>query len=255
MRSRNVNRALLLGGLVLALAAGACGKKAPLRLTDERTAEHAPDVRGRVRLNRVTLDFRVPQHRFFPEREEPWVLARILRQSAPSGEVVEAGAILQANGFAFGAPLTWTDQVQPAKTAYIYRVEFRDAIRRRRAVSEPLKVGWERLPNAPSNLSAAGRLRAIVLTWTAPSGAEPGLGYRVYRREPAQEQYELLSAAVVTETSFVDSRVEPGRRYCYEVRAALSAGALEVEGSAGPEECAGAAADELPPPAPPAGAP
>lgn len=171
MFRRSVSGALLLGGILAGLAGGGCGKKAPLRLPDDRTAENAPAISARVRQNRVSLDFRVPGHRVFPEREAPWVLARILRQTLPSAEVVEAGAILQTGGFAFAAPLTWTDQALPAKTAYIYRVEFRDAIRRRRAVSEPLRVSWERLPDAPSQLAAAGRLRTIVLTWTAPAGA------------------------------------------------------------------------------------
>ena len=81
----------LTAGIGLALLFPACGKKAPLRLVDDRAPLPAPAVHARIREGRVILDFRAPAHRLFPEREEPWVLARILRQSGSSTEVVEAG--------------------------------------------------------------------------------------------------------------------------------------------------------------------
>ena len=170
--------AFLVAGTALALALSlpACGKKAPLRLTDDQTAGQAPAPRARVREGRVTLDFRVPAHRTFPEREDPWVLARILRQAGPAAEAVEAGAILQADGFVFGAPLRWSDQAQPAKSSFIYRVEFRDAARRRRALSDPLTVSWEQVPDAPAHLTAVGHLRSIVLSWAAPIAGRRGDG-------------------------------------------------------------------------------
>jgi len=232
----------------LALSFPACGKKAPLRLTDDRTAEHAPALRARIREGRVNLDFRVPPHRSFPEREDPWVFARILRQTAPSSENIEVGAILKAGGFAFGSPLTWSDQAVPPASSFIYRVEFRDAARRRRALSEPLAVSWDQLPGAPTNLTAVGHLRSIVLNWTAPNGAGAGINYRIYRREIAQALFEQASPDPLTDSSFVDSRIEPGRDYCYVVRAVLNAKALEVEGPASPESCSRSATEELPTP-------
>jgi predicted small lipoprotein YifL len=242
----SVKAAFLVAGIGLALSLPACGKKAPLRLADDRAAERAPTLRARMREGRVTLDFRVPAHRFFPEREDPWVLARILRQATPASEAVEAGAILKSGGFAFDSPLSWSDQVLPPNSAFVYRVEFRDAVRRRRALSEPLAVAWDQLPDAPSSLTAASHLRSIVLTWTAPSGAGAGVGYRIYRRETAQDAFDLISPDPVADRSFVDSRIESGRDYCYVVRAVLNAKALEVESPASPESCSRAAAEEPP---------
>ena len=132
--------ALFAAGFFLALSLSGCGKKAPLRLSDDRRAESAPALRARVREGRVTLDFRVPAHRTFPEREDPWVLARILRQTGPSAEVVEAGTILDAGGFVFDSPLNWDDVHPLPKGSFLFRVEFRDGMRRRRALSEPLTV-------------------------------------------------------------------------------------------------------------------
>ncbi len=250
-----VRGALFAAGLGLLLLLPACGKKAPLRLSDDRAAERAPALQARVQEGRVTLGFRVPAHRFFPEREAPWVLARILRQGAPASEQVEVGAILQREGFAFDAPLTWSDQALPSKSSFIYRVEFRDALRRRRALSEPLTVSWSEIPGAPSQLTATGHLRSVILTWTPSPGAGSGVKYRVYRREAAQPLAEPVSPAPVVESTYVDSRIESGREYCYVVRAVIAAKALEVEGPASPESCSRPEAAELPPAQPPGGRP
>ena len=240
--------AFLLAGIGLALSSPACGKKAPLRLSEDRIAEHAPALHARIRDGRVTLDFRVPAHRSFPEREEPWVLARILRQTAPSSEVVEAGAILKEGGFAFNSPLTWSDQELPPKKSFIYRVEFRDAVRRRRAVSEPLSVSWDQVPDAPQNLTTVGHLRSIVLNWAGASGADAATTYRIYRREMSQSLFAPAAPEPVTAGRFTDSRIESGRDYCYVVRAVLNAKNMEIEGPASPESCTRSAPEELPTP-------
>ena len=248
MLQTSVKGALILAGLGLVLSFPACGKKAPLRLSDDRTAEQAPALRARVQEARVTLEFRVPAHRVFPEREKPWVLARILRQATPSSELVEAGVILEAGGFAFDSPLTWSEQDLPAKSSFIYRVEFRDAVRRRRAVSEPLSVSLDQVPAAPQSLTAAGQLRSIVLTWAAPIGAAAGTRYRMYRRELPQALFEQAAPELLATGSFIDSRIATDRVYCYVVRAVLNAKNLEIEGPASPESCTRSAAEESPEP-------
>jgi len=242
MPSISGRSALFVAAISLGLSFPACGKKAPLRLIDDRSPQSAPTLRARVREGRVTLDFRVPAHRVFPEREDPWVLARILRQATPASVVIEAGAILKAEGFAFDAPLTWSDQVQPPHSSFSYRVEFRDAVRRRRALSEPLAVSWDLVPDAPPTLTAESHLRSIVLSWTTPTGT--GINYRIYRRDMSQALFEPISPDLVTTSSSVDSRIESDRDYCYVVRAVLSVAALEIEGPASPESCSRTAAEE-----------
>jgi hypothetical protein len=250
MAQRNPRRArgaaLALGALVLC----ACGKKAPLRLADAQTAERAPALRAAVRENRVRLDFQVPAHRMFPEREDPWVLARILRQRGPATEQIEAGTVHKAEGFAFGARLSWNDQPLQPGVAYSYRVEFRDAIRRRRALSPPIEVSWDQAPAAPAGLTAVGHLRSVVLSWAAPVEGDAQRVYRVYRRERAEASFQLAAPDPTTETRFVDSRAEPGVERCYVVRGVLLVGKLEVEGPASAESCALPAPDELPGAAP-----
>jgi len=198
----------------------------------------------------VTLEFNVPAHRTFPEREEPWVLARVLRRPDAGAEWTEVGAILEREGFAFGAPLTLTDEALPPGTAVVYRVEFRDAARRRRADAEPLRVSWAAVPGAPLALSASGSERAVALTWTAAPGAPAR--FRVYRREAAEPAAKPLFAEAIAASGFVDSRVEPAGEYCYAVRAVLQEQEIEVEGPPSAEACARTEGPPAPPPRPPA---
>jgi hypothetical protein len=227
----------------------ACGKKAPLRLPDQRPAERAPTPRASVRDGRLTLEFTVPSHRVFPEREEPWVLARILRRQPPATEFTEVGTILESRGFPFDAPLAWNEDA-PAAGARAYRVEFRDGARRRRALSEPVEVVWQAPPEAPPGLVAVGDDRAVALSWGAAAGATDAIRYRVYRREAPRGTAEILTPDPLREPRHTDARVQASREYCYQVRALLGAGALEVEGPASAEICV--RTDDITPPPPPA---
>lgn len=236
--------------MLCVLALCACGKKAPLRLEESQTAERAPALRASVREDRVRLDFQVPAHRMFPEREEPWVLARILRQAGQEAEIVEVGTVFKAEGFVFGERLFWSDQ-PPTPGTFSYRVQFRDGMRRRRALTVPLEVAWERVPAAPTHLTAVGNLRSIVLAWAVPADGAAGLVYRVYRRERAAVPFHLAAPDPVTGSSFVDARVDPAAEFCYVVRAVLSGGKQEVEGPASDESCARPAREVLPGEKPP----
>ena len=231
----------------LALALPACGKKAPPRLPDQRAAEKAATPRASVREGRVTLEFAVPAHRIFPEREEPWVLARILRQDPPAKEFVEAGAILERDGFAFEAPLAWSEDAH-ASGSSAYRVEFRDGARRRRALSEPVTVSWHAPPAVPSGLVATGDDRGVALSWTAPAGAD-GARYRVYRREAPDGPLEVLTPEPLAALGHTDSRIRASREYCYQVRAVLGSPAPGVEGPPSAEACV-KTEDATPPPPP-----
>ncbi len=248
MRRSPASSLLVAAALALAASPGGCGKKAPLRLPDARRAERAAAPRAVVREGRVTLEFAVPAHRAFPEREAPWVLARILLRSTPAGDFAEIGTILQSDGFAFRAPLAWTDEARPPG-AYGYRVEFRDGARRRRALSDPVEVATSAVSLAPRGLRASGDDRAVSLAWSAPAGAAAGLLYRVYRREPPGGALEALTPEPSAALELADARVRRGQEYCYRVRATLVAGGILSEGPAGEEVCV-RTEDATPPPPP-----
>jgi hypothetical protein len=247
---RSAARSCAVAGAAAALlAAPACGKKAPLRLPDQRPVEHAATPRPSIREGRLILAFVVPAHRVFPEREEPWVLARVLRRQPPATDFVEVGAIFEKAGFPFGGPLTWTEEAQTGGTS-VYRIEFRDAGRRRRALSEPVEVVWQAPPAAPGRLTAAGDDRAVTLSWDAPAGATGSARYRLFRREVPLAAAELLTPDPLEALRHTDARVQASHEYCYQVQAVLGAAPLEITGPPSEEVCV--RTEDVTPPPPPA---
>ena len=249
-RGRCLRRAALVcaAATVALTLPAACGKKGPLRLPDQREAEKAATPRASVREGQLTLEFKVPAHRVFPEREDPWVLARILRRVPPREEFVEVGVILEREGFTFGAPLSWTEAA-PTAGASAYRIEFRDGARRRRALSEPVEVVWQQPPAAPGDLAASGDDRAVALTWGAPAAAPGDVRYRIFRRESPGGAPEVLTADPIAALMHTDSRIQPSREYCYQVRAVRGGPGVAVEGPASAEVCV-RTEDATPPPPP-----
>ena len=101
-------------------------------------------------------------------------------------------------------------------------------------------------PAAPQNLTATARPRAIELTWESEAEAE---GFDVFRREAQERAYgEALQRTGADEKSFVDRRVQYGRKYIYTVRAIASLTPLVLSDEAGEREID--YEDRFPPPVP-----
>jgi hypothetical protein len=81
-------------------------------------------------------------------------------------------------------------------------------------------------PGAPVNLNAVVEGGVVILLWSAPGAADVA-GYRIYRRPEGGER-ALLEPELVTEFSYRDTKVEPGRRYTYSVHA------VDAHGNEGP---------------------
>jgi fibronectin type 3 domain-containing protein len=73
-------------------------------------------------------------------------------------------------------------------------------------------------PKAPTGLAVAAEGAVMKLYWF-PNG-EPDLGgYRVYRRTPPDDRFELAGQVGAADTSFADTGAAPGVRYYYVVTA------------------------------------
>jgi hypothetical protein len=67
-------------------------------------------------------------------------------------------------------------------------------------------------------LNGTGTPPEVDLSWDAPSSsADPVAGYNVYRAPGGSYTYALLNSSAVTETAYVDNRVQSGQTYDYVV--------------------------------------
>ena len=83
------------------------------------------------------------------------------------------------------------------------------------------------VPPAPQNLRATSTASSVTLEWDAPDDASV-TGYRVLRRRPLEGESTLLvyvEDTGNTDTTYVDTGVDPGTAYVYRVRAINAAGA------------------------------
>ncbi len=82
-------------------------------------------------------------------------------------------------------------------------------------------------PSAPRGVAAVAEQALIRLFWSP--GSEPDLaGYVVYRRAGEEGDWLRMNEALLTDTSWADTSVEPGIVYTYVVTA--------VDGAAAPNE-------------------
>jgi len=82
-------------------------------------------------------------------------------------------------------------------------------------------------PTAAVGLSGtgAGEQHQVDLSWGEPSSSPvPITGYNIYRAVGGGSAYQLLNSAVDTQTTYVDSTVQSGMTYSYEVKSVDSSG-------------------------------
>jgi hypothetical protein len=86
-------------------------------------------------------------------------------------------------------------------------------------------------PTAVISLSGTGEAASFVvnLSWDAPEGSSvPIAGYDVYRAASGSSNYQLLNSSVDAQTAYVDSTVQNGQTYDYEVETVDTAGIKSV---------------------------
>jgi hypothetical protein len=65
----------------------------------------------------------------------------------------------------------------------------------------------------------------VDLSWYAPtSSSDPVVGYRVYRSSAGSSSYQAMNSALATPTSYVDSNVQSGQSYSYQVTSVDASG-------------------------------
>jgi len=101
---------------------------------------------------------------------------------------------------------------------YFYRVKAYNSIYNSGAYSEEIEVIIGDAPKAVSgfNIKAVSSTE-VLLTWNDNSDDE--LGFEIERRIATSQLFRKIGEAGADETSFLDSGLKPGTRYCYRIRA------------------------------------
>lgn len=73
-------------------------------------------------------------------------------------------------------------------------------------------------PEMPSNLTLLNNLNHAELSWTGSTGSGI-LGYNIYRRTPADDQWTRINNTIVSNTMYTDSTLAAADDYIYMVRA------------------------------------
>ena len=82
-------------------------------------------------------------------------------------------------------------------------------------------------PTATASLSGTGAAEQhqVDLNWAEPNNSPvPIAGYNIYRAVGGGSAYQLLNSSVNTQTTYVDSTVQSGMTYSYEVKSVDSSG-------------------------------
>ena len=215
--------------LLLAAGAAACGKRGPPLLPEPRGPLPPLEVAARQFGEQIIVAFEVPQPRGPRVAQQP-VRAELVRvdyapgvEAPPDpdafrrrGDVV---AIREDQPLDSGARLQLADSSQ---VAVGWTLRYGVRVLDRRGRSSPLVVARDLVPveppPAPSGLSAEATADGVRLTWKPPAGLENSR-FNLYRSQSGEVPAERpLNAAPLTTPEFLDSEVEVGRTYEYQIR-------------------------------------
>lgn len=263
MRKNGGSAALL---IVLALAADAgCGKRGALRPPEPRGPTPPKGVAARQIGSRIEVSFVVPEPRGPKPSQRPG-LGELVRLEYGPG----IRPPVDADAFRKRARTVATmtgDQLQHGKTVRIedstwtalegggvgwllrYAVRVRDARGRASALVVAPDLVPVAPPTPPSALHAEATADGIRVVWQPPSG-EGNFRYNLYRalgKEPFGDR--PIDRDPLTSTDYLDTDVETGKTYRYEIRTTASDGPPYRE-SVSSAEIEVVAEDRFPPSAP-----
>jgi hypothetical protein len=263
----------LLAAVLVVVALGACGRKAPPVAPERRVPQPVTDLRGVVRQGTVELTWSVPRRRVDNSRLTDPGVARVFRADDagtgdPRSALLQAGRIagyVEVGSVQLAEPpsplvqngrITFTDRLGLAMgRRYTYVVVTSDSQGRTSPPSTRLSVMLAPGAEPPTALRAEAGERQVRLSWQTPSRFVDGtlvtepLVYEVLRATSADAPLAPLARTMPGVTSTIDRSVENERSYFYAVRAIRTAGTTQIEGEATTR--VEATPVDLTPPAPP----
>jgi hypothetical protein len=150
----------------------------------------------------------------------------VILTSSGTGSVTVNSVTLTGTGFTLSGP-TFPETLTSGQTATV-GVEFDPTVLG--AASGTLTVSSTSSTNPTAALAVTGTGIAatsyeVDLNWDAPTDStDPVAGYNIYRAVSGSSTYTLLNGSVDTLTSYVDSTVQNGTTYDYEIESVDASG-------------------------------
>jgi fibronectin type 3 domain-containing protein len=236
-----------------ALALAACGKKAPPVAPEQRAPQPIADLTGAVYEDRIVLSWTPPLRRADNTRIRDFTLMRIFRvDDAGAGEpksamlvdgkvggyqeLVAIRGAEPAPAVVRGTRLEYTDRTGLTYgRRYTYVALAGDSQGRIGHPSRRVSVYYAPAPAEPDHLVVEPRENAVRLSWGAPprlldgSASTGPLAYQVLRA-PSPDADLAPVSALLSETTFTDSRLENDHAYYYAVRALRTVSGTTIYG-------------------------
>jgi len=256
--------------LLLLCLSLSCGKKGPPVAPESLVPAAVSDLRAWVREGTVTLQWTAPKRTAQGLRLEDLRGFRVFRRALPIASWDCPTCPLDFKPVAridLDSPkearieegrVIWEDSSLQAETEYTYFVVGYNSDRLPGPESNQVTLFWDIPPPAPSQLRIRSENMALALSWDFSPRLSDGrviagpFSFNLYRQEGG-EPFRVfpLNPEPIWETRFLDSGLENGKAYTYQVRAVRDFRGTRIEGP--PSIVATGSPQKKTPPSPPTG--
>ena len=256
--------------LLLPLLSWSCGKKGPPVPPETLVPAPVSDLRAWGREGTVTLQWTLPKRTVQGLPLEDLSAFGVFRRALPIASSDCPTCPLDFKPVAMidlhypkeatieGGRVIWEDSALKAQTEYTYFVVGYNSDRLPGPESNRLTLFWDIPPPAPSQLRIRSENRALALSWEFSPPLVEGramagpFSFNLYR-QAGGEPFRVfpLNPEPILETRFLDSGLENGKEYTYQVRAVRDFRGTRIEGP--PSIAATGIPQKKAPPSPPTG--
>lgn len=221
---------LILCSIVLVLVSLSCGRKADPRPKGLPVPGGINDLSGEVRDGMLFLSFALPTKNKDGSEIKDLAGFKVYKSCGSclgAFELFKEINLRAERGYAlFGGRVYIYDDDLVSGFQYAYKVYPYTERGTRGDESNTINVNWEQPPGIPRDISVKEGDGQVELYWRG----EMGVSYNVYRHEEGVYPFAPLNKGPVSTPFYIDSGLENGKRYSYEVRKVQIRDGTRMEG-------------------------
>jgi fibronectin type 3 domain-containing protein len=196
--------------------------------------------------DRVVVQWDIPKSNFDGSRLTDLSGFKVYRNAQVAGEecencpdkrVLHANVDFQnpSNAVIGPSQVTYTDNQVKQGNVYAYSVSAYNLKGREGPISQEVSIVFEEPPPVPRDLRGEAEADGVSLDWPAFDSSSGAQSFRVYRgSEPDPEKMKSIGSTKLTETHFLDKKVEKGGTYYYMVRSFKMNRGVSLESAGSP---------------------